>query len=162
MQRDDDVLVVSGARTPFVKVNTELAGVSAVELGRVAVREAIERADVDPAEIDEVVVGNIAGPSDAANVARVIALRAKVPRHVPAFTVNRNCASGLQSVVDAAYRIRAGHADLVVAGAVESMSQIPLLFRPEAQRIWTALGRARGSAASWPRRRGSARATSRP
>jgi len=108
------------------------------------VREAIERAEVDPAEIDEVVVGNIAGPADAANVGRVISLMAKVPRHVPAFTVNRNCASGIESIVEASYRIQAGHADVVVAGAVESMSRIPLLFPDAAQDLWTDLARARG------------------
>jgi acetyl-CoA C-acetyltransferase len=144
MMRDRDVVVVAGARTPFVKAGTELSRLSAVDLGRIVVREAIERADIDPAGIDEVIVGNIAGPANAANVARVIALMAKVPQHVPAFTVNRNCASGLESVVEAAYRIRSGDANLVVAGAVESMSQIPLLFSPGAQRIWTDLGRAKG------------------
>jgi acetyl-CoA C-acetyltransferase/acetyl-CoA acyltransferase len=141
---DRDVVVVAGVRTPFVKSGTLLARTSAVELGRIAVREAIERAEIDPGELNEVIVGNIAGPPDAANVARVIALMAKVPRHVPAHTVNRNCASGLQSIVNAAYRIRTGDADLVVAGAVESMSQIPLLFRPEAQEIWTRVARSKG------------------
>jgi acetyl-CoA acetyltransferase family protein len=139
-----DVVVVSGARTPFVKAGTDLARVSAVELGRIVVREAIERADLDPNDLDEVIVGNIAGPADAANVARVISLTAGVPRAIPAFTVNRNCASGLESIVDGAYRIRSGDADLIVAGAVESMSQIPLLFSAEAQQVWTRLGRARG------------------
>ncbi len=143
MNSDREVVVVAGARTPFVKAWTQLARVSAVDLGRIAVREAVERAAIDPGEIDEVIVGNIAGPADAANVARVIALEAKIPRHVPAFTVSRNCASGLESVVEAAYRIRAGEADVAVAGAVESMSQIPFLFTPEAQRIWSDVGRAR-------------------
>lgn len=144
MTHDRDVLVVSGARTPFVKAGTLLADVSAVELGRIVVREAIERADLDPAEIDEVVTGNIAGPADAANVSRVIALMAKVPQNVPAFTVNRNCASGLESLVEAAYRIRSGDADVVVAAAVESMSQIPLLFGKQAQQIWTRIARSKG------------------
>jgi len=139
-----DVVVVAGVRTPFVKAGTQLAGASAVELGRIVVREAIERADIDPGDLDEVIVGNIAGPADAPNVGRVIALTAKVPKQVPAFTVNRNCASGLESIVEAAYRIQAGHADLVVAGAVESMSQIPLLFNAEAHRIWSELARSKG------------------
>jgi acetyl-CoA acetyltransferase family protein len=142
---DRDVVVVAGARTPFVKAGTQFRDVGAVELGRVAVREAIERAEIDPESIDEVVVGNIAGPADAANVGRVIALEAKVPRKVPAFTVNRNCASGLESVVEAAFRIREGEADIVVAGAVESMSRIPFFFGDEAQDIWTAVARARGT-----------------
>ena len=143
MERDDDVMIVAGARTPFTRASSILKDVSAVELGRVAMREAMERADLDPETIDEVVVGNIAGPPDAANVGRVIALNAGVPRRVPAHTVNRNCASGMQSIVEGAYRIQAGHADVVVAGAVESMSQIPLLFRKDAQEIWTRLSRAK-------------------
>ena len=147
MQQENDVMVVAGARTPFVKAGTTLADVSAVELGRIAMREAIERSEIDPDAIDEVVVGNIAGPPDAANVARVIALMAKVPQHVPAHTVNRNCASGLQSVVEGAYRIQSGHADLVVAGAVESMSQIPFLYRRDAQAIWTRIARAKSMGA---------------
>ena len=140
---DRDVVVVAGVRTPFVKAGTLFRRVGAVELGRAAVREAMERADVDPEALDEVIVGNIAGPADAANVARVIALEAKIPRKVPAFTVSRNCASGIESVVEAAYRIRSGDADLIVAAAVESMSRIPFLFNDEAQDIWTAVARAR-------------------
>jgi len=139
-----DVVVVAGVRTPFTKVNTLLSSLSAVDLGRIVVREAIERSGIDPAELDEVIVGNIAGPADAANVGRVIALSAKVDRRVPAFTVNRNCASGLESIVEAAYRIRAGDADLVVAAAVESMSQIPLLFGRESQEVWTRVFRSKG------------------
>ena len=122
-----DVVVVGGVRTPFAKAGTLLRRVSAVELGRVVVREAIERAELDPGAIDEVIVGNIAAPADAANIARVIALYGQIPRHVPAFTVNRNCASGIESVVEGSYRIRAGDADLVIAAAVESMTSIPLL-----------------------------------
>ena len=148
MNGERDIVIVDGARTPFVKSGTDLARVSPVDLGRVAMREAIERAEIDPAWIDEVVVGNIAGPADSANIARVIALNAKVPKHVPAFTVNRNCASGLEAVVEAAYRIRSGDADIVVVGAVESMSQIPLLFRPEAQEIWTRVARSSSSGSS--------------
>ena len=94
MLGDRDVVVVAGARTPFVKAGTLLRRVGAVELGRIAVREAIERAEVAPDEIDEVIVGNIAGPHDAANVGRVIALGAGVPRSVPASTVNRRHNAG--------------------------------------------------------------------
>ncbi len=140
---DRDVVVVAGARTAFIKAGTHLRRVGAVELGRAAVREAIERAELDSEAIDEVIVGNIAGPADAANVARVIALEAKIPAKVPAFTVSRNCASGIESVVEAAYRIRSGDADLVVAAAVESMSRIPFLFRDDAQDIWTSIARSR-------------------
>ena len=145
MSPEREVVVVAGVRTPFVKSGTLLRKVGAVDLGRVAVREAVERAEIDTDAIDEVIVGNIAGPADASNVARVIALEAKIPRKVPAFTVNRNCASGLEAIVEGAYRIRAGDADVVVAGAVESMSRIPLLFSDEAQDLWMDVARAKGS-----------------
>ncbi len=144
MIHDRDVVVVGGVRTPFVKAGTDLRGVGAASLGRIVVREAIERAEIDPEAIDEVIVGNVANPPEAANVGRVIALEAKVPRRVPAFTVSRNCASGLECVVEGAYRIRAGDADLVVAAAVESMSNIPLLWGAEGQEAWTRLARAKG------------------
>ena len=74
-----DVVILEGARTPFCRAGSLLSDVPAQELGRIAVREAIERAEVTPEEIDEVIVGNIAGPHDATNVARVIALAAGVP-----------------------------------------------------------------------------------
>jgi acetyl-CoA C-acetyltransferase/acetyl-CoA acyltransferase len=147
LSADRDPVIVSGVRTPFVRSNTLFDRVHAAELGRIVVREAVERADVDPEAIDEVILGNIAGPADSANLARVVALGAKLPRRVPAFTVNRNCASGVQSIVDAAYRIRSGDADVVVAAAVESMSQIPLLFTDEARRRFTRVARAKGLAA---------------
>ncbi|ANM30263.1 hypothetical protein ABI59_12735 [Acidobacteria bacterium Mor1] len=143
MSNERDVVIVAGVRTPFVKAATHFRRVPAVQLARTAVREAVEQAEIDPAEIDEVILGNIAGPADAANIARVVAMMAKIPAHVPAFTVARNCASGLESIVEGAYRIQAGHADLVVSGAVESMSRIPLLFNDESQDLWTDLGRAR-------------------
>ncbi len=142
-----DVLVVTGVRTPFVRAHTWFRSLGAVELGRFVLREAIERAEIDPGALDEVVAGNVANPPDAANVARVIALEAKVPPHVPAFTVSRNCASGLECIVEAAHRIRAGEADLVAAVAVESMSRIPFFFAEEAQDIWTDMGRAKTLAA---------------
>ena len=138
-----EVVILGGVRTPFVKAGTDLRTVSAVELGRVALREALERTDVDPEDVDEVIVGTVSNPPEAANVARVIALSATLPRKVPAFTVGRNCASGLESIVEAAYRIQAGHADLVAVGAVESMSRIPFLFPDEAQEVYASAARAR-------------------
>jgi acetyl-CoA C-acetyltransferase/acetyl-CoA acyltransferase len=147
MDHEQDVVIVAGARTPFVKAWTSFADVHPVELGRIVAREAVERAEIDPARLEEVVVGNIGGPADAANIGRVIALEAKIPRHVPAYTVNRNCASGVESVVDAAYRIRCGDADLALAVAVESMSRIPFLFSDEAHAIWIRAARAKGSMA---------------
>lgn len=123
-----EVVVVGGARTPFAKAGTALAHISAVELGVRAFQEAVEGANIDYASIDQVVIGNVAQPHDAANIARVIALYAGTPKSTPAFTVQRNCASGLESISQAALQISSGQADVVVAGGTESMSQIPLLF----------------------------------
>ncbi len=137
------VIIAAGARTPYCKAGTAMKRVHAVELGRVAVVEALARAQVSPDQVDEIIVGNIAQPPDSANIARVIALRAGIPERVPAVTVCRNCASGLQSITDAADKIRAGEADIIVAAGVESMSGIPLLFHDQAKDIFEGLGRAR-------------------
>ncbi len=123
--------ILDGVRTPFAKAGGPFRRVPAYELGRVAVSELLARSGLDPATLDEVTLGNCAQPAEAANVARVTALRAGVPESVPAATVHRNCASGMESVAGALHRIAAGDARLVVAGGMESMSQIPLLYRPE-------------------------------
>ena len=118
-------------RTPFVKAGGAFRDTPAYELGRLAVGELMAREDLDPARIDEVLLGNCGNPPEAANVARVTALRAGVPEPVPAATLHRNCASGMESVATAAHRIGAGDAHLVLAGGTESMSQMPLLFGRE-------------------------------
>jgi len=138
-----EVVVVDGLRTPYARAGTELKDVSADELGRVVSVELLARTNFDPEDLDEVVFGNIAQPPDAVNVARVAALKAGVPRDVPAFTVNRLCGSGLQSIVDAHYRIAAGDAEAILAGGVESMSNIPLLYSRESQEVFTEVFTAR-------------------
>jgi acetyl-CoA acyltransferase len=138
-----EVVVVDGVRTPYARAGTELKDVSAAELGRVVVTELLARTDFDPAGLDGVIFGNIAQPPDAVNVARVAALKAGVPARVPAFTVNRLCGSGLESIVDAYYRIAAGEADAIVAAGVESMSNIPFLYSHESQEIFTEVFTAR-------------------
>ena len=100
-------VIVGGVRTPFVKAAGAFNYVPAQELGRLVVRELLERLNLDPDAIDEVITGNVA-PSDAANVSRVIALRAGIPIDRVAHTVNRNCASGLEAVTQAYERIRDG------------------------------------------------------
>ncbi|MGH7725722.1 MAG: thiolase family protein [Candidatus Eiseniibacteriota bacterium] len=122
------VVIVDGIRTPFAKAGAALAHVPAAELGQLAVREILARTELDPSTLDEVVLGNCGTPADAANIARVSALEAGVPRSVSAFTVHRNCASGIESIAQAYYKIAAGVADAVVAGGTESMSEYPLLF----------------------------------
>src|SRR6266545_4846706 len=93
--------IVSGVRTPFVKAGGALRQTPAYELGRVAIGELLAREEMDPERIDEVVLGNCAGPAEAANVARVTALRSGIPEPVPAATVHRNCASGMEAVASA-------------------------------------------------------------
>jgi acetyl-CoA C-acetyltransferase/acetyl-CoA acyltransferase len=122
--------LLGGVRTPFAKAGGPLRKTPAYELGRVAMAELIARQELDPARLDEVLFGNCAGPAEAANVTRITALRAGVPEAVPAASVHRNCASGMEAVADALYRIGSGDARLVLAGGMESMSQIPLLFTP--------------------------------
>jgi acetyl-CoA acyltransferase len=138
-----DVILTDGFRTPFAKAGTALAPVPARELGRVAVAELIARHAVDPAEIDEVILGNVAQPSDSMNIARVVALLAGVPEHVPAVTVQRNCASGMEAIVQAHAQVASGQSDLVVAGGTESMSQIPLYVSEGMTRVFERLSRAR-------------------
>ncbi len=127
------IAVVAGARTPFTKAGSTQKRVPAYELGRVALREALERAGVAPEDLDEVIFGNIAQPADSTNIARVVALRAGCPPATSAYTVNRNCGSALQAMADAMLRMETGRADLIAAGGTESMSLIPLLF-PESMK----------------------------
>jgi acetyl-CoA acetyltransferase family protein len=142
-----DVVIVDGVRTPYAKANTELKDVPVQDLGRIVTVEVLARTGFDGADLDEVVFGNIAQPPDAVNVARVAALYAGVPARVPAFTVNRLCGSGLEAIVEAAYRIAAGDAEAIVAGGIESMSNIPLLYSKASQEVFTEVFTARDARA---------------
>lgn len=123
------LVIVDGVRTPFCRAGTDLASLGADELGRIAVNALLTRTGLDPNIVDEVIFGCVAQPADAVNVARVIALRAGIPKSVPAVTVSRNCASGCEAVTQAQERIRAGRGSVFIVGGVESMSNIPLLFK---------------------------------
>jgi acetyl-CoA acetyltransferase family protein len=148
------VWILGGVRTPFARAGTALRHLSAVELGALAMDGLLARHELDPARLDEVVLGNCAQPADAADVARVAALRAGIPERVPAVTVHRNCASGMEAVAVAAERIGSGRARLVLAGGTESMSQVPLLFPPGYVSWLEGLSRARGP---WRRARAALR-----
>jgi len=126
--------VIDGVRTPFAKAFTALADCPAVELGRVTIAELLARNSLKPGDIGEVVFGNVAGPADAANIGRVISLTAGIPYDRPAHTVNRNCASGMESVISAWQLIRDNRTNVVIAGGTESMSSVPLLWRPQMQK----------------------------
>src|SRR5436189_5609013 len=128
------LVIVDGVRTPFRKAGTELAALGGDELGRIAVNSLLTRTGLDPGLVEEVIFGCVAQPVDAANVARVIALRPGIPESVPAVTVHRNCASGFEAITQAQEKLRAGRGSVFVVGGTESMSNIPLLFNSRAAR----------------------------
>ncbi len=132
-------------RTPFCKMDTKLSEVGAVELGRTVVSELLERLDHDPEVVDEVIIGNAGQPHDAANISRVISIEAGVPESVPAYTVQRNCASGMEAIGAAARKVSVGEADLIIAGGTESMSEYPLLFPEEAQQKFKDFSRSKST-----------------
>jgi len=133
----------AGVRTPFCRAGTALADTDAAELARAAVAALLARTGLDPALIDEVILGCVGQPADAANIARVVALRAGVPRSVPAFTVHRNCASGVEAITQAADKLAAGRGDIFLVGGTESMSAYPLLYPASAAKKFGALAKAR-------------------
>src|SRR5258707_5953975 len=139
-----DIAILEGCRTPFAKAFGALAAVSADELGRVAAEAVLQRAEIKPTAIDQVVFGNVATPANAANIARVIALRAGIPQDRIAHTVQRNCASGMEAITTAAQLIQLSEAKTILAGGVESMSRIPLLYNAEATALYLQLSLADG------------------
>ncbi|MEX0878522.1 MAG: thiolase family protein [Thermoanaerobaculia bacterium] len=130
MASDTEIVILEGARTPMTEYNGAFSEVSAIDLGVHASREALRRAGVEPAEIDHAIFGNALQTSgDAIYGARHVALKAGVPKEVPALTVNRLCGSGFESIVQAAHRIRLGEATTVLAGGMENLSQAPHVIR---------------------------------
>ncbi|MCO5142484.1 MAG: thiolase family protein [Oligoflexia bacterium] len=134
-----DVVIVDGVRTPFAKAGTNFAKVRAHELGRVAMRELLERLEIADGKgakarvkVDEVCIGNVGSPEDAANISRVIAMQAGLDKSIPGYTVHRNCASGMEAVAQGWLKIASGQAEVMMVGGVESMSGMPLIYRPEA------------------------------
>ena len=118
--------ILDGARTPLCRYTGHFSNVSAIELGAVASRGALQRAGVDPSHIDHVVIGNAQQTSpDAIYGARHVGLKAGVREETPALTVNRLCGSGIQSIIEAAHLLRLGEADVVLAGGMENMTQAP-------------------------------------
>ena len=123
-----DALIVSGVRTPIGKYLGGLAELSAPQLGALVLREALRRAEVPPERVDEVIVGNVIQAGVGQNPARQAAILAGIPDTVPAHTTNMMCGSGLKAVMLAAQAIKAGDADLILAGGIESMSRAPHLL----------------------------------
>ena len=122
-------VILSACRTPIGSFGGALKDLSAADLGAIVIREAIRRAEVNPVDIGDVIMGCVLQAGAGMNVARQAAIKAGVPVEVPAETVNRVCGSGLQAVVHAVEAVKAGYVDLVVAGGTESMSNAPYLLK---------------------------------
>ncbi|MES2801285.1 MAG: thiolase family protein [Bdellovibrionota bacterium] len=138
-----DVVIVEGVRTPFAKAGTKLKSVHAAKLGQVAMKELIARTNLDVNVIDEVIIGNTGSPSDAVNIARVVALNSGVPQKTSAVTVHRNCASALESISIGFEKIKSGSMDALLVGGTENMSQMPLIMPPSITSILERLGSAK-------------------
>lgn len=123
-----DVYIVDGARTPFLKAKGKPGPFSASDLAVNAARELLQRQPFSAKEIDEVIIGCVMPNPDEANIGRLVALRLGCGKSVPAWTVQRNCASGMQALDSAAKDIAMGRCDLVLAGGTEAMSRAPLLY----------------------------------
>ncbi len=140
---NEPIVLAAGVRLPQARAGGFFGREDAGHLGAVVARECLARAGLDPALLSEVIVGCVGPAHDQANVARVIALRAGVPRAVPAHTVARNCASGMEAVSTAATAVRAGRGDLFLVAGVEVMSAYPLVYNHRAVGFFSRMMRAR-------------------
>jgi len=138
-----EVVIIDGFRTPYAKAGTALKEVPAVDLGAAIMKETVARIGIDRELIDEVIVGNAGMPAEAANIARVIALRAGIPERIPAYSVQRNCASGMQAAASAYTQILAGMSDIVLVGGVESMSGYAYYIKKKLRDVITAVQRSK-------------------
>src|SRR5213596_2524068 len=137
------VAIVAGVRTPFAKAGTALKDFTAIELGKLAVAELIQRANLDGKNVDAVVYGTVVPSVIAPNIAREISLMPMLPRGCEAYTVSRACASANQAITDAADQIVLGHHDVVIAGGAESLSNVPILHSRSMAEKLVALSRAK-------------------
>ena len=124
-----EVVIVSAVRTPIGSFGGGLSSLSAVDLGVIAAKEAIRRANIDSKEINEVLIGNVLGSGLGQNIARQISIKSGIPVEVPSMTLNKLCGSGLRTISLAAQEIILGDADVILCGGTESMSNAPYLIK---------------------------------
>src|SRR5947199_2520362 len=129
----DEVVIISGCRTPVGKFQGSLSELSAPQLGAIVVREAVQRANIDPKQVDECIMGNVVSAGLGQNPARQAAIFGGLPPEVGAMTINKVCGSGLKAVALAAQAIQTGNSAVVVAGGMESMTNAPYLL-PQARK----------------------------
>lgn len=137
------VAIVEGVRTPFARSGTAYKDMTSIDLGILAVRELLARADIEPREINELVYGTVVHSVLAPNIAREVGLGSGLPPNVPAFTVARACASSNQAITSAAETIARGYADAVVAGGAESLTDIPILYSKPLREILVSAAKAK-------------------
>ncbi|AXX92055.1 acetyl-CoA C-acyltransferase [Malaciobacter molluscorum LMG 25693] len=133
----EKIVIVDGLRSPIAKAYGKLNNIQADELGSIIAKELVLKNNIDYDKFDEVIIGNVAQPPHAANIARVIAIKAGFNIKTPAYTVHRNCASGMQSISSAIEKIQTNQGDLYLVGGVESMSNIPLYHTNEFKNLLT-------------------------
>ena len=125
MENLKEVVIVSGVRLPVGSFGGSLKDISAIDMGAMAVKEAVKRAGIEPSDVDETIVGQVGQISECGFVARAVSLKAGLPESTCAYSVNRQCGSGLQAIADAMMEIQTGFADVVVAAGTENISQLP-------------------------------------
>lgn len=129
MDKLKNVVIVSGVRLPVGNFGGSLKDLSPIDMGAIVVKEAVTRAGIQPCDVDEVIIGQVGEVAENGFVARAISLKAGMPKETTAYSVNRQCGSGLQSIADAVMEIQTGFADVVVAGGTESISQLPYYIK---------------------------------
>ena len=130
------VAIIRGLRTPFVKAGSAFAQLTALELGRAVVKELVERSEIDPQEIDQLVFGQVIPTLTAPSIAREVVLAAGLPRKIEAHTATRACATSIQTLINAAQSIALGTSEVAIVGGTESMSDAPIFTsRPLAQAL---------------------------
>jgi acetyl-CoA acyltransferase len=139
------VAIITGVRTPFCRAGGVFRDIEADDLGAIAVAELMARMGFDPKEIDLLVFGNVLQPPNDSNIARIIAVKACLPIDLAAYTVNHNCASGMQAVTTAAEAISLGKASLAIAGGCESMSNFPVFFKRSMREFLVKLSKTKGA-----------------
>src|SRR5258708_32452019 len=135
--------IVAGLRTPFLKAGSDFAQLDVLELARSVTVELLQRSGISPSDVDHVIYGNVTRPVHYSNIARELVLAAGLPRQTPADTVTLACASACQAITDATNLIERGYADVVIAGGVEMVSNVPIALCPPRARALAAPGRAR-------------------
>ncbi|MFN8369662.1 MAG: thiolase family protein [Bacteriovoracaceae bacterium] len=138
-----EVFIVEGRRSPQAKAGMDLKDVPVPYLCTNLIQRILEATQIPAVAIDEVIVGNVGAPAKYPNIGRVIALEAGLPKEISAYTVHRNCASGMEAVSEAFLKVASGRSDLIFAGGVESMSQMPLIFSKEMTDIFVELMKAK-------------------